>query len=129
LIREGRVRSVHDCSDGGLAVALAECCTSSKDRKVGAVVRLTPGRLRNDAVLFGESQSRIVLSAKKTERKAILERAESTGVPAEVIGGVGGEKLVIYLGNEHSTTKTVDLPVPELYEHWACSIERMLSRT
>ena len=111
LIRGGLVQSAHDCSDGGLAVALAECCMSGPDQSRGAVVRLTPGRQRKDSMLFGESQSRIIVSAKPAQRQAILEQAQRLGVPAGVIGAVGGASLVIYLGDEGSTTKTIDLPV------------------
>jgi phosphoribosylformylglycinamidine synthase len=129
LIRAGLVQSAHDCSDGGLAVALAECCISSEDRRLGAVVKLSPGRFRHDAVLFGESQSRIVLSAKRVHRQTILEQAERRGVPAEVIGGVGGDRLVVYVGDQQSTTKTIDVAVADLYGQWAFSLQRMLEQS
>ena len=128
LIRAGLVQSAHDCSDGGVAVALAECCMSGPDRSRGAVVRLTPGRQRKDSMLFGESQSRIIVSAKPAQRQAILEQAQRMGVPAVVIGAVGGASLVIYLGDEQSTTKTIDLPVATIADRWGCSLERRLSQ-
>jgi len=128
LIRSGLVRSAHDCADGGLAVALAECCISSEDRRLGAVVTLPIGRLRRDAVLFGESQSRVVLSAAAANREAVLEHARQRGVPAEVIGGVGGARFVAYLRDAHSTTKTIDAPISALYDSWANSLERTLAQ-
>ena len=128
LIRSGLVQSAHDCSDGGLAVALAECCMSGPGPRRGAVVRLSPGRLRKDAVLFGESQSRIVLSSKPSDRQAILDQAAQLGVPAAVIGAVGGASLVVYLGDERSTTKTIDLPIATLADRWGLSLERTLSQ-
>ena len=128
LIRAGLVQSAHDCSDGGVTVALAECCMSGPDRSRGAVVRLTPGRQRKDSMLFGESQSRIIVSAKPAQRQAILEQAQRLGVPAGVIGAVGGASLVIYLGDEQSTTKTVDLPVATIADRWGYSLERKLSQ-
>jgi len=128
LIRAGLVQSAHDCSDGGLAVALAESCISTEDRRLGAVVTLPVGRLRRDAALFGESQSRVVLSSKPANREAVLDHARQRGVPAEVIGGVGGERFVAYLRDAHSTTKTIDRPVSELYEAWANSLERTLTQ-
>ena len=64
VIREGFVQSAHDCSDGGLSVALAECCISAPDTRRGAVVKLPLDASRRDALLFGESQSRVVLSVK-----------------------------------------------------------------
>jgi phosphoribosylformylglycinamidine synthase len=127
LIREGLVQSAHDCSDGGLAVALAESCISGPDRRLGAVVGLSPGRLRTDALLFGETQSRVVLSAKPGHRQAILDQAARLGVPAAVIGAVGGESLIMYVGDERSTTGAVDVPVATLYDRWAFSIERTLN--
>jgi len=128
LIRGGLVQSAHDCSDGGVAVAVAECCISTEDRRLGAVVTLPVGRLRRDAVLFGESQSRVVLSSTPANREAVLEQARQHGVPAEIIGGVGGARFVAYLRDAHSTTKTIDRPVSELYEAWAHSLERTLTQ-
>ena len=124
LVRRGLVQSAHDCSDGGLAVTLAESCFSGQDRKLGAVVRLAPGRIRKDAVLFGESQSRVVLSAKPSHRQAILDQAKSLGVPAEVIGSVTGARLTISLGD----APMVDVPVSTLHDRWALSIERTLTQ-
>jgi phosphoribosylformylglycinamidine synthase len=129
LIRNGLVKSAHDCSDGGLAVTLAEGCMSGPDHALGAVVRLTPGRLRKDAVLFGESQSRVVISARQADRQAILDQATGLGVPAEVIGMVKGDRLVIYLGDDRSTEKVIDASIADLYDRWAYSIERMLNQT
>ena len=58
LIRAGLVRSAHDCSEGGLAVALAECCVSGRQYRLGATVTLeTTTEVRADVVLFNESQS------------------------------------------------------------------------
>ncbi|MBX9659883.1 MAG: phosphoribosylformylglycinamidine synthase subunit PurL [Nitrospiraceae bacterium] len=128
LIRTGLIQSAHDCSDGGLAVALAECCMSGPDQPHGAVVRLNPGRQRIDAMLFGESQSRIVVSAKPVQRQAILEQAQRLGVPAAVVGAVGGATLVIYVGDERSITKTIDLPVATIADRWGFSLERRLSQ-
>ena len=124
LVRGGLVQSAHDCSDGGLAVTLAESCFSGPDRKLGAVVRLAPGRIRKDAVLFGESQSRVVLSAKPSHRQAILDQAKGLGVPAEVIGSVTGTRLTISLGD----TTVVDAPVTTLHDRWSWSIERTLTQ-
>ncbi|TKS60876.1 MAG: phosphoribosylformylglycinamidine synthase II [Nitrospira sp.] len=128
LIRGGLVHSAHDCSDGGLAVALVESCMSGPDRTLGAVVRLTPGRLRKDAVLFGESQSRVVLSAKPVHRQAILDQAKRFGVPIEVIGAVNGDRLVVYLGDQRSTEKVIDAPIAALHDRWAFSLERLLDQ-
>ena len=129
LLRDGLLQSAHDCSEGGVAVALAESCFSGPDRTLGAVVRLTQGRLRKDAVLFGESQSRIVVSATPVHRQAILDHAKRFAVPAEVIGSVSGDRLVVAVGDEGSTERMIDQPVAELLDRWALSLERSLNHT
>ena len=129
LIRGGLVQSAHDCSDGGLAVALAESAMSGPGRPLGAVVTLALGRLRKDAVLFGESQSRVVLSAKPVHRQAILDCARHAGVPVAVIGSVAGDRLVVSLEGEGAAAKAIDVPVASLYDRWAFSIERTLHQT
>ncbi len=127
LIREGRVQSAHDCSDGGLAVALAECCISGRDRSIGGVVKLRSPHLRRDSLLFGESQSRVVLSVPDDQRKAVLKAAAEFGVPAEVIGTVGGDRLVIDVADARSGAGcNVNLGVAVLYDRWANSLERAL---
>ncbi|HSF69696.1 MAG TPA: phosphoribosylformylglycinamidine synthase subunit PurL [Nitrospira sp.] len=129
LIRSGLVQSAHDCSDGGLAVALAESCMSGPEHPLGGMVRLFSGRLRRDALLFGESQSRVVLSAKPVHRQSILDHAIRFGVPAQVIGSVDGDRLVVQLENGSTTNKVIDAPIDTLRDRWACSLERMLGQT
>ena len=69
LIRAGLVKSAHDCSEGGLAVALAECCFNPAGR-FGAEIRFDDALLRIDQVLFNESQSRIVISVAESNAAA-----------------------------------------------------------
>jgi len=86
-IRAGAVTSAHDCSDGGLAVALAECCISNLQSQSGAEIDLSGwGDLPDRAILFGESQGRVVLSTAYPER--ILPIAAAGGVPCAEIGRV-----------------------------------------
>jgi phosphoribosylformylglycinamidine synthase subunit PurL len=87
FIRKGWVKSAHDCSEGGLAVALAECCMSNGDAMFGAMIKLPV----NAATLFGETQSRIILSCTPDNAKKIL----ASGLPVTKLGVVGGEKLRI----------------------------------
>jgi phosphoribosylformylglycinamidine synthase len=129
LIQNGLLRSAHDCSEGGVVVALTESCLSGPERTFGAVVRLNRGRLRKDAVLFGESQSRVVVSAKPVDRQAILSEARRFGVPVEVIGAVSGERLVVSVGEEGSMEQVIDQPVATLYDRWACSLEQTLNHS
>jgi phosphoribosylformylglycinamidine synthase len=127
LIRGGLLQSAHDCSDGGIAVALAESCISGSEWTRGAVVTLPKGRLRNDAVLFGESQSRVVISVKPSQRQAVLDHAKSFGVPADVIGRVSGERLVISVRHEGTEECLIDQPVSGLLDRWAYALERSLN--
>lgn len=128
LIGGGLLQSAHDCSEGGIAVALAESCISGPDGPLGAVVRLARGRLRKDALLFGESQSRVVISARPVHRQPILDHARRFGVPAEMIGTVSGDRLVVSLEDERSTERVIDQPVAMLHERWSGSLERTLNQ-
>ncbi|MFA5355833.1 MAG: phosphoribosylformylglycinamidine synthase subunit PurL [Candidatus Omnitrophota bacterium] len=116
-IEKGMVVSAHDCSEGGLAVALAESCMSNPVKKIGAVVEL-PQVIRKDALLFGESQSRIVLSVRPGNVKKLLQIAKKNKAPAAVIGEVKGSKLVV--------GGSVDIPVAELHRTWRNAIESYL---
>ncbi len=128
VIHEGLVQSAHDCSDGGLAVALAESCVSAPDVKRGAVVRLPLDSLRRDALLFGESQSRVILSVKPDLAESLLERAWDAGIPAGRIGTVGGDRLVIDVEKgQWSDGCRIDLPIDQVSDRWANAIERILS--
>jgi phosphoribosylformylglycinamidine synthase II len=98
-IRAGAVRSAHDCSDGGLAVALAECCIADEDGTIGAEIELTKwSSLPTRALLFGEGQARIIVST--SESPTVLELALKHGVPARVIGQVRAREsgLTIRIG-------------------------------
>jgi phosphoribosylformylglycinamidine synthase II len=86
-IRGGHVRSAHDCSEGGLAVALAESCIADRTRPMGATVDLSAWKdLAPRALLFGEAQGRALVSTANAE--AVLALAKQHGVPARVIGTV-----------------------------------------
>ena len=93
LIRAGKIKSAHDCSEGGLAVALAECCISGTEQ-LGAVISLEPAG-RSDVALFNESQSRVVVSVSDGDTSSILAELAESGVPARRIGTVGGPWLSI----------------------------------
>ncbi|GAB5520806.1 MAG: phosphoribosylformylglycinamidine synthase subunit PurL [Rhodothermales bacterium] len=93
LIRAGHVQSAHDVSDGGLAVNLAESAIFSG---LGATVDLAPSKnLRLDGVLYGEAQSRVVLTARPDAVDAILAALADRDVQATRLGTVGGDTLTI----------------------------------
>jgi phosphoribosylformylglycinamidine synthase len=129
VIHEGLVQSAHDCSDGGLAVALAECCVSGPSAARGAVVKLGLGSLRRDALLFGESQSRVILSTRPNAVESLLSRAAEAGVPAAQIGTVGGDRLVLEVEpGKVSDGCRIDLPIGQVSNRWVHAIEEQLSQ-
>jgi phosphoribosylformylglycinamidine synthase len=112
LIAAGLAQSAHDCSEGGLAVALAESCIGGP-ALLGANVDLGSTGGRTDQAIFGESQSRIILSVSPETVDAALAQLASRGVPARRLGTVGGSELKIAV---HGTTTT--WPASELHHAW-----------
>jgi len=109
IIQQGLVDSVHDCSDGGLAVALAE---KTFPKGVGARVNLTSNGLAAEFALFGEDAGRVVLTCDQASVLRIKEIAEEHGVAAEMIGETVPERLQICLdGREAISAKVAELGV------------------
>jgi phosphoribosylformylglycinamidine synthase len=130
FIHCGLIKSAHDCSEGGLAVALAESCISQQiaretSRLIGAKLDLTsvaPANTAMEAVLFGETQSRVIISVAPADVVKVVERAKILGVPATRIGTVGGSDLSIRLpGTE------IKPPIAELHDLWWNAIDRAMS--
>jgi phosphoribosylformylglycinamidine synthase len=121
-IGSGLLRSAHDCSDGGLAVALAECCFSSLNREaVGADVDL-PGQLSLQARLFSESPSRIIVSFQEAARTQMEEIAAGLDCPFTILGRTGGEHLSIKADGE----EVIKLTLTELEAGWRTSLASKL---
>ncbi len=120
-VADGLVKSAHDVSDGGLAVALAECGFSGPAR-VGASVTLGEGEaLRPEALLFGESTGRVI--AATADPEGLLALARACGVPATRIGETGGDRLEIRsAGGE----VWIDATLQGLEEIWRRAIPRRL---
>jgi phosphoribosylformylglycinamidine synthase II len=95
LVRSRVLSSAHDCSEGGLAVALAECCIADTERQLGAKVALRTGEVAAHAYLFGEDASRVVVSFPPSQRAVVESAFGAAGVPLEVVGEVGGERLTL----------------------------------
>ena len=94
---------------------------------LGAVVELHADRLRRDALLFGESQSRIILSVKPEYVERTMRTAREMGVPAANLGMVKGDRLVIDIVGGHPQAAAIDLDLGVILDHWAHSLERMLT--
>lgn len=93
-IQSGLIKSAHDCTDGGLAVTLAECCISNREQPIGAAITLDD-KLRSDCLLFGETQSRAVISCSPDHVERLVALCEESSVPCTQIGTVGGKELAI----------------------------------
>jgi phosphoribosylformylglycinamidine synthase len=106
LSDEMLVKSAHDCSEGGLAVAIAECCFSSLNREaIGARIDLKSAGISDNAVLFGESPSRIVISFAPENLPRIREVVGDC--PFEVIGSVGDDQLLISIDGRRVIAESV----------------------
>jgi len=113
LIRAGYVRSAHDCSEGGLAVAIAESCFNP-DGFLGATIDLADaGAQRLDQVLFNETQSRVVISTVPENAEAVLQLFVQRGLPAHRLGTVGSSELAIT-----ATGETLRWPIQEIHADW-----------
>ncbi|MFZ0751075.1 MAG: AIR synthase related protein, partial [Pyrinomonadaceae bacterium] len=142
----GLLRSAHDCSEGGLAVALAESCFSSLNRDaIGAQISLESGaqslesknncapsdsklqtsdsRLQTpDSLLFSESPSRIIISFDESARSEIEAIATDAGAPITILGTAGGDRLRIKVGEQ----EVVNSRVAEMEAVWRSSLKLKL---
>ena len=113
-IRDGMLVSAHDCAEGGLAVALAECSVQGGAGFMGEF-SLPP---RWDAALFGERQSRIVVSLAENDLTALQRLADESGVAVRRLGTTGGDRFRV--------NRQIDLPLQEISGAWREGLERAL---
>lgn len=104
-IRAGLIESAHDVSEGGLGVALAECCFLGPEIRLGTDIALD-GPIRNDFLLFGEDQSRILVSVTRDNFPRLQEICKRHRVPLSILGEVGEDRLRI--------KNVLDIPVGDL---------------
>ncbi len=116
-IDKGIIRSAHDVSDGGLAVALAECCICGPDKPLGVRIGMRE-MIRGDALLFSESQSRIIVTVQEKDLRELQTIADKEHVPMQVMGTVGGTRLVIQ--------PLLQLSVDELRSIWSSGLKNRL---
>ena len=124
LAGERLMRSAHDCSDGGIAVTIAECAFETIG--IGAEVSLEGVGVSRDAginvaaALFGESATRVVVSVVPEHVTTVLRHATAMGVPARVIGQTGGSYLRMAVGGDIVLDQSVD----EAERVWSTAIDR-----
>jgi len=112
MIRGGLVESAHDCSEGGIAVTLAE---SAFAKGVGAKIDLSAQSLPPEFVLFGEDASRVVVSCDRSNLSAIKQVAVKYGIAADVIGETVPEQLEIRLDGSLAVSASVS-ELGQVYE-------------
>ena len=131
LISGKHALSAQDISDGGLAVALAECCFG---HRIGAEIMLDDA-IRTDSLLFGETQSRVIITALPKSRGRIEELARRHHVPIKKIGVTGGANLKITLGSQQVvktrllravTPNVIDTPIEKLRRVYEEAIPKLM---
>jgi len=124
-IERGVVRSAHDCSDGGLAVAIVECCIMDRADQRGATIDLSHWpALADRAVLYGEAQARAVVSTSAPD--VVLAIAADHGVPARVVGTVGSSGSPVQISTR--STRIV-APVARLDAAYHETIPRIMAQS
>jgi len=118
LARSSLVVSAHDCSEGGLGVALAECCIGDEGAMKGAALKIDVGSVAPHAFFFGEDASRAVVSFAPGQRAEVERVCQENQVPLAVVGSVGGSTLEI------SGQLTVELAL--LSKAWRGAIPRLM---
>jgi phosphoribosylformylglycinamidine synthase len=128
LATQRLIRSAHDCSDGGLAVTVAESCFDTGG--VGAEVSIPGVQITDDAqlnvaaALFGESASRVVVSVAPADLTTVIERAAAAHVPAAVIGQTGGSALRIAVAGRMA----VEMGIDEAERTWNSPLEQHFAK-
>lgn len=92
------VRSAHDCAEGGLAVAIAECCITARERRLGARINLPRNGSRLDSLMFGEDQSRVVVSTDPSKCEELVKAAGESSVEITLIGEVTSQDRLEFTG-------------------------------
>ncbi|HEY7770011.1 AIR synthase-related protein, partial [Longimicrobium sp.] len=115
MIRAGHVASAHDAAEGGLAVALVESAIADPAAPLGIDVDLDDD-LPVNALLFGEAQSRVVVSCADDQLDALLKMAAEHGVPARRIGTVGAPFGTVVLRTPGGSIEAAAAELAEIYE-------------
>ena len=119
---EGLLQSAHDCAEGGIAIALAECAFGSGGvgLNVDVPAVAAPGSWASVATLFSESASRVVVSVTRERAGALLSLAKTLGVPAREIGTTGGARIIVSINGQSA----IDIAVSEAESIWDGALEK-----
>src|SRR5262249_21775698 len=124
LANDQLLHSAHDCSDGGLAVTVAESCFDNDgmgaEISIAAVDVSRDSAMNTAAALFGESASRVLISVAAENATTVLARAAAAKVPARLVGQTGGNLLRIAVAGRIA----VDVSIHEAERVWGSALER-----
>jgi len=121
MIRSSMINAAHDCSEGGLLVALAEMCYNPKGL-FGARIEFPFWQGRPDTLFYNESQSRIIVTCRPENASALVMMLKYKGVSATRLGTVSSDKLEVTVGS-----RQFEWPVSKLYDTWYNSIARLMN--
>ncbi len=117
-IRQGLIKSAHDVSDGGIAVALAECCIVDKENMLGCEVKLED-KIRPDFLLFGEGQSRIIVTIEEKNLDKFKRICDGNKIPYSVIG-------VVTAGKKFKINDLIEVDVEKIADVYYNTIKRIM---
>jgi phosphoribosylformylglycinamidine synthase len=122
IIKKGIIKSVHDCSKGGLGIAVSEICMYNQ---IGCNVLINqiPGeKLESDRILFSETHSRYLLAIEPKNIKEIEKILEKNKITYKIIGKFGGKKIQFSLREK----SIIDLSVEKTYKIWSNSLRELV---
>ncbi len=124
-VSAGLVASAHDCSEGGLAVALAEGCMTAGERapRIGAEATLEAAGPRADVTLFGEGPARVVVSVEPARRGEFEALMAESAIPWRWIGVTGGDRLTVRVAG----AALIDVAVDRMEHAWRSGFERHMA--
>ena len=123
LVAAGKLQSAHDCSEGGLAVAIAECAVDTD--VIGCDVTIVGDAYGSVVALFGETASQVVVSVRERDVDYVTTAATVSGVPAQEIGRTGGQRIKIAVDGGQS----IDVALPEAIHAWSNGVSRFFNDT
>ena len=122
IIENDLIKSAHDCSKGGLAVAVSELCMTNRIGCTVSLENISNQQLESDKILFSESHSRYLLTFDKKNLQRLEELLKKNNVTFQVIGKFGGESIQF----TDDSKSIIDLSVDKAHKTWISSLKEMV---
>ena len=122
IIENDLIKSAHDCSKGGLAVAVSELCMTNQIGCTVSLENISNQQLESDEILFSESHSRYLLTFDKKNLQRLEELLKKNNVTFQVIGKFGGESIQF----TDDSKSIIDLSVDKAHKTWISSLKEMV---